>query len=232
MRYLALATDYDGTIAQDGLVDAPTIAALERLRASGGAVILVTGRDQEELSCCMKRLDLFDLVVAENGALLFRPADGEAWELAEPPSESFLECLRANEVKPLQVGRCIVSTAAANQHLVEFAIDQAGSGLRIILNKQSLMVLPEGVDKASGLKAALAKLEIPPAQTVAVGDAENDLPMLLLCGLKVAVENAVPMLKQAAALVTMASSGAGVAELIALWLAGGLTLPDGSCRAR
>ena len=31
MRYLALATDYDGTLAHHGDVDTPTLAALERV---------------------------------------------------------------------------------------------------------------------------------------------------------------------------------------------------------
>ena len=45
MHYRALATDYDGTIADDGVVDKPTLAALERLRDGARRLILVTGRD-------------------------------------------------------------------------------------------------------------------------------------------------------------------------------------------
>jgi hydroxymethylpyrimidine pyrophosphatase-like HAD family hydrolase len=225
MRYLALATDYDGTIAQDGVVDPPTIAALEQLRDAGCAIVLATGRDMEELSRCMARLDLFDLVAAENGALLHRPATGDEWALAEPPSDAFVACLRESGVDPLRVGRCIVATTTANLPLVQRAIEQAGHGLGIVLNKHSLMVLPRGVDKASGAAAALERLGIPPAQTVAVGDAENDLPLLRLCGMKAAVANAVPELKQEAVVITAASRGAGVAELIGLWLAGGLIAP-------
>lgn len=228
MHYIALATDYDGTIAQDELVDAPTIAALELLRAAGCAVILVTGRERADLSRCMKRLDLFDLVVAENGALLFHPTTEEEWVLTEPPSEIFITRLRSAGVDPLQIGQCIVSTTTPNQRLVQDAIDEAGQGLRIILNKGSLMVLPHGIDKASGLAAALAKLQIAPNRTVAVGDAENDLPFLRLCGLPVMVANAEPGLKHQAALITTGSRGEGVAELIALWLADGLPLPVGA----
>src|SRR4051812_4525728 len=49
MRYLALATDYDGTIAHDGVVDDATLDALRRLRESGRRVLLVTGRELDEL---------------------------------------------------------------------------------------------------------------------------------------------------------------------------------------
>ena len=68
MRYLALATDYDGTLARHGQVDAPTLAALERLRATGHKLLLVTGREMDDLKRCFAELHLFDWVVAENGA--------------------------------------------------------------------------------------------------------------------------------------------------------------------
>ena len=44
MRYIAIATDYDNTLAVDGRVERETIAALERLIQSGRKIILVTGR--------------------------------------------------------------------------------------------------------------------------------------------------------------------------------------------
>jgi HAD superfamily hydrolase (TIGR01484 family) len=77
MHYAALATDYDGTIAHDGVVDAPTIAALEKLKAAQRRLILVTGRELDDLARVCDRLDLFDRIVAENGALLYGPATRE-----------------------------------------------------------------------------------------------------------------------------------------------------------
>ena len=73
MRYLLLATDYDGTLALHGRVDEPTLAALERLRETGRKIILVTGRELPELLEIFPEIHLFDLVVAENGALLYVP---------------------------------------------------------------------------------------------------------------------------------------------------------------
>ena len=95
MRYLALATDYDGTLAHDGRVDEPTLAALERLRQSGRRLVLVTGRELEDLQKTFARLDLFERVVAENGALLYRPAAKEEKVLGAAPPRPFLEMLRA-----------------------------------------------------------------------------------------------------------------------------------------
>jgi HAD superfamily hydrolase (TIGR01484 family) len=72
LRYLALVTDYDGTLATDGQLSDEAIGAVKRLRASGRRVILVTGRRLVELLEIMPQIDLFDCVVAENGAVRVR----------------------------------------------------------------------------------------------------------------------------------------------------------------
>lgn len=82
---LALATDYDGTLASDGAVRPQTWAALQRLRASGRRLVLVTGRELDDLRRVCERLEVFDCVVAENGALLYWPGSGRQSLLAEAP---------------------------------------------------------------------------------------------------------------------------------------------------
>ncbi len=74
MRYLALASDYDGTLATHGCVHPETVAAIKRLRNSKRKLILVTGRELDELLRVFPEIHLCDLVVAENGALLYNPA--------------------------------------------------------------------------------------------------------------------------------------------------------------
>ncbi len=214
MHYIALATDYDGTIAHDGVVDAPTLAALERLRTSGRKLILVTGRELADLLRVMPRIDVFDRVVAENGAVLYRPETKEERLLAPAPPQAFVEALREAEVDPLSVGRAIVATWEPNESKVLAAIRDLGLELQITFNKGAVMVLPAGVTKESGLRAALEEIEISPHNTIAVGDAENDFAFFNMCGMPVAVGNALPMLKQAAVLVTERARGAGVEELI------------------
>ena len=76
------------------------------------------------------------------------------------------------------------------------------------------MVVPSGVNKASGLTAALREISLSPRNVVAIGDAENDHALLNQCEYAVAVANAVPMLKEIADWVTMEEAGGGVAELI------------------
>jgi hypothetical protein len=82
------------------------------------------------------------------------------------------------------------------------------------------MVLPSGIDKGSGLSAALARLSIAPAEVVGIGDAENDLAFLRFCGLSVAVANAIDSLKEQVDYVTRAEFGAGAMEIIDRVIAG------------
>jgi HAD superfamily hydrolase (TIGR01484 family) len=214
MHYFVLASDYDGTLATDGQVHDETIAALERLKDSGRKLILVTGRELEDLLRVFPKVDLFDCIVAENGALLYWPSSREEKLLGERPPEEFVKILRDRNVNPLSVGRVIVATWHPNETIVIQAIRDLGLELQVIFNKGAVMVLPSGINKAAGLKAALDELKISPHNVVGVGDAENDHAFLNLCECSVAVDNALPMVKERADLVTNGSRGAGVVEII------------------
>lgn len=213
MQFKALATDFDGTLAADGVVSDAAIAALEQVRRSGRKLLLVTGRELGDLGRVFARFDLFDRIVAENGALIYRPATGETVTLAEPPPAAFVAFLERRGVTPLAIGRVVVATVAPYDHDVLEAIHALGLELQIIFNKGSVMVLPPGVNKASGLRAALRELALDPSDVVAIGDAENDHAFLGACGRGVAVANALPMLKAEADWITGGARCEGVVEL-------------------
>lgn len=214
MRYLVLASDYDGTLAHNGRVDAPTVAALQRLLATGRRLVLVTGRELPELLPIFPEIDLFEWVVAENGALLYKPATKEETRLADPPPERFVEMLKARGVGPISVGRVIVATWEPHENTVLETIRDLGFEMQVIFNKGAVMVLPAGVNKAFGFKAALKQMGLSPHNAVGVGDAENDHALLRLCEFSVAVSNALPAVKETADMVTTADHGAGVTQLI------------------
>ena len=219
MRFHALACDYDGTLAHDGRVDEATVAALERVRASGRRLLLVTGRRLEPLQAIFPRLDLFDRVVLENGALILDPATGGERVLGEPPPARFVASLEARGVQPLEAGRVIVATWEPHESAVLDVIRDLGLELQVIFNKGAVMVLPSGLNKGVGLLAALQELGLSRHNVVGVGDAENDHSFLSVCEQAVAVSNSVPMLRSHADWTTRADHGAGVAELIAELLA-------------
>jgi HAD superfamily hydrolase (TIGR01484 family) len=219
MRYFCLICDYDGTIAHDGRCAPSTVEALKRVSASGRKLVLATGRNLPELQQVFPEVAIFNRVVAENGAVLYRPSTGDVKVLSEAPPRAFVDELRKRGVSPLYVGRSIVATWHPFEKVILEVIREQGRELQVIFNKDAVMVLPSGVNKASGLRVALDELGISHHNTVGVGDAENDHVFLSLCECSVAVANALPALKERADCVTAASHGAGVEELIEKLLA-------------
>jgi hydroxymethylpyrimidine pyrophosphatase-like HAD family hydrolase len=219
MKWRALACDYDGTLAHDGVVTPSTTAAVERFRASGRHLFMVTGRELPQLKEVCPILDRFEWVVAENGALLHRPSDDTTELLCEPASAALVESLRGFQLNWLSVGQAVIATVEPNEIVVLEEIKRLGLELQIIFNKGSVMVLPTGVNKATGLKALLRKAGVSADEVIGVGDAENDHAFLECCGIGVAVANALPMLKERADFVTKGARGDGVAELIDMILA-------------
>ena len=198
MRYLTLCTDYDGTIAHDGGVDDATIAALGNVRASGRRLVLVTGRELADLQRTFARLDLFDQVVAENGALLYDPATRESGCWRSRRRRRFIGDAQSRGVQPLSVGRVIVATWQPHEQTVLETIRDLGLELQVIFNKGAVMVLPSGSTRRPGWPAALEEMGLSPHNAVGVGDAENDHAFLRLCECPAAVANALPAVKEQA----------------------------------
>lgn len=215
MHCRALATDYDGTLAEDGEVPSTTLAAIRRLQQSGRRAILVTGRELDELMDIFPDVGVFDEVVAENGALLYTPGEKPLeCPLCAPPPPAFVAELVKRGVAPISCGRVIVATWQPFEHVVLDVIKEQGLELEVIFNKGAVMVLPSGVNKGSGLARALEHLEIAASDVVGVGDGENDCSLLDACGYGVAVANAVPSVKERADFVMVRERGAGVEELV------------------
>src|ERR1035438_6007062 len=135
MRYLVLATDYDGTLASHGEVHDDVIESLKKVRSSGRKIVLVTGRELPELIKVFPRIDLLDLVVAENGALLYDPASKREKLLCEPPNPRFIELLKERGV-PASVGRGIVATWEPHQDVVLNTIRDLGLELQVIFRSE------------------------------------------------------------------------------------------------
>jgi hypothetical protein len=214
MRYLVLATDYDGTVATNGRADDATLSAIRRLRMSGRRSILLTGRRVDDLLEVCPRLHYFDYVVAENGAVLYEPRTREQTLLGRPPRLEFVARLRELTRNSVDVGKVIVATSVPHQTAVLQAIQEMGLELQIVFNKDAVMVLPAGVNKATGMDHALQKLGLSPHEAIGIGDAENDHSFLERCECAVAVANAVPAIRALAAFTTNGAAGQGLAELI------------------
>jgi HAD superfamily hydrolase (TIGR01484 family) len=217
-----LATDYDGTLAEEGGVAYRTVEALESLQRSGWRIILVTGRELPQLLEIFDRTDLFDWIVAENGALLYHPGTRTKRLLSAPVPLALVDELERRGVAPISTGDAIVATWRPQESAVRDAIRELGLELRITVNKNAVMVLPVGVDKASGMEVALREMKLLWTNVVGIGDAENDLAFLGKCRCSAAVANALASVKAKADFTTLAARGDGVVELIQEMLKGDL----------
>lgn len=218
MRIHAIATDYDGTLAEDGRVARRVVDALFELRRAGRKLMLVTGRELDELLRVFPVAAEFDCVVAENGALLYTPHPGtgrspEERPLGEPLPHALVTELRRRGVGPIACGRIIVATWEPHAQAVRDAIAALGLQAQVIFNKGAIMILPRGIDKGTGLVAAARHLGLAREAIVGIGDAENDCSLFAACGVGVAVDNALPVLKARADFVTTGARGDGVIEV-------------------
>jgi len=218
-NFQALATDYDGTLAHNGVVTPDTLAALRQLKASGRRIILVTGREMAELKSVFPEYRVFDAIVAENGGLVDWPASNREEVLGEPVPEPFVQEIIRRNVSPYSIGRVIFATWQPHETAVLEIIQKLGIEYHIVFNKGAVMVLPSGINKSTGLAHVLSGLEISPQNVVGIGDAENDHAFLDSCAVAVAVDNALPIVKERCDLVVSQDHGAGVIELIARILA-------------
>jgi hydroxymethylpyrimidine pyrophosphatase-like HAD family hydrolase len=185
MKFAALALDYDGTIATDGVFNAAVREAIGEARARGVAVVLVTGRRLADLREAAGDLSCFDVIVAENGGVLEFPG-GRHVLVGHPTPPSVVQEVRRRRIAA-DVGECVLEAdagAAANLLDVIRTLEQP---LVLAFNRGRVMVLPQGVAKSTGLRQALFALRISIHNTIGIGDAENDHDLLDACEVGVAV---------------------------------------------
>jgi len=213
MKLAALALDYDGTIAVDGILDRAVRDAIAAARQQGLVVVLVTGRHLTDLRRVVGDLTCFDVVVAENGAVLEFPASGRHVVLGHPPNAAFISELRRRGVD-LVVGETVVETDAGFACTALEVLRQLEQPLILAFNRGRLMVLPQAVAKSTGLRQALLALRISIHNAVGIGDAENDHDLLDACEVGVAVAWGSPALRAVADEVIDGSGPAAVAAYI------------------
>jgi hydroxymethylpyrimidine pyrophosphatase-like HAD family hydrolase len=210
--FRAIALDYDGTLTVSKRPANDLLAALQQVRLEGRKIVLVTGRIMAELRREFMDVDKwFDLIVAENGAVIWR--NGSSRNLAPSLPVEIDSALRGLRV-PHRRGQVIIACDASYAEIVLGELARLHLDSQIVRNRGEMMILPAGVSKGTGLTKSLALLEISSHNTIAVGDAENDLSLLDRCELFVAVANAVPSLKAQADLLLDKPAGEGVMKLL------------------
>ena len=213
MKLHVLALDYDGTIATDGALDPQVRTAIAAARGRGLVVVLATGRILDDLRCLLGDLSLFDAIVAENGAVVAFPAAGRSTQLAAPVAPEFVAALRARRVA-VRTGVCVVELAAADRAVALQVLHQLELPLTLHFNRDRLMVLPQAVNKATGLREALRTMRLSTHNAIAIGDAENDHELLAACEIGAAVAWGSQALRRAADRVVPGDGPAAVASYL------------------
>jgi len=223
LRFRALASDYDLTLVKLDHLDAATIVALRRLKASGRKLVLVTGRTVAYAYGPRGILTrdvalLFDRIVGENGATMWNPRTDEMKVLGTPPSPEFLKRLTDAGVQDGTVGLASVHVPRRYRAVAAGIVRDLGLPQHAIAGTGHDVYVDKGIDKASGLRIALAELGLTPDQAVAVGDGPNDVAMLDRrhsgVGLGIAIGDGSAEAKAVADLVTIGGPGAGVREVV------------------
>jgi len=222
MRHRVLACDFDGTLATEGVCSEATVEALGRVAATGIHLVLVTGRTREELEDVFDPGSLFEAIVLENGAVVLDAATGQEQLLAPRVPNGLVAELQRAGVVPLVVGRVLCSTSWSQETKLSAAIARLGVDRLVVRNRASAMVMPQGINKRTGIEAALRAIGEPPSATVAVGDGENDIPLFAVAGVSVAVANAIDAVKARADVVLTEPNGKGIQALAAALVAGDL----------
>src|SRR6185503_17453164 len=213
MKPSVLALDYDGTIATDRGIDLSVRDAIAGARTSGITVLLVTGRILSELRRVAGDLHFVDGVVAENGAVVHFP-DSDHTSVLAPRVAERLACGLESDGIPFQAGDCLIDADAADGQRLLAVIRQLELPYVLLFNRGRVMVLPQGVSKATGLQAALQMLRLSPRNAVAIGDAENDHELLRLAELGAAVGWGSGVLQAAADAVVPGEQPRDVAHYI------------------
>jgi soluble P-type ATPase len=213
MQLAAIALDYDGTIAVNDVMDASVRTAIAFAREAGIAVVLATGRRLDDLRRAAGDLTCFDVVVAENGAVVDFPLRGRHAVLGHPPPAEFVAELRRRGVA-CEAGEALVEAGASAFATLIEVIHALELPLVLTFNRGRVMALPQAIGKSTGLRNALATLRISIHNTVAIGDGENDHDLLDACEVGVAVEWGSKTLRAAADDVIRGSGPPAVAAYV------------------
>lgn len=212
-KLAAIACDYDRTLTDGSLILAENaVNSLKDVRKNGIKIFLVSGRRLPFLKSVNERYDFVDVIIAENGAVIYDPEKDTKILLGEGIKE--LKDAFIDVDFPVEIEEAIVATTIEHLEAAKEIIERNELSVDIELNRTDVMIMPEGVNKCSGVTKAAEIHEIPRENLACIGDAENDLGLFAAAGIRVAVANAVQTLKNEADIVCNEPYGDGVEEFV------------------
>ena len=215
MQRMLIALDVDGTLFDGSTVAVEAVTVLQRARADGHVLVIVSGRRWESLPDVIPTvLPLFHMVVCEEGGVMVDVATGAMTLLAPGLDPALVLALREAGVPSLDVGHVVVGAPTSHSATVLAVRDRLRSDRLLVTNKGSVALVPHGHDKATGLRAVVADLGAGDLPILAVGDAANDLPMFAIATFAMAVANVDDAVRASGVELTAGAAGVGVAEAL------------------
>jgi hydroxymethylpyrimidine pyrophosphatase-like HAD family hydrolase len=213
MHLKIVACDLDGTLAEGGIVTEETWRALREAKEAGFILILVTGRKLDNWLTSGTFGELFDAIVAEDGAAVHFPGSGSTELPFGHLAPTLVAALQARGV-PVDPGLAIVATHVPHDAAILEVLKETGGGATVEYNRGAVMVLPPGATKGTGIRYALEQLGLSARNVMACGDAENDRSLFEVAELAVAVANVAPGIAPLADVVLPEKDGSGVRQLL------------------
>ena len=206
-------SDYDRTFTDATLrVEPGLVDAILRLKRKGTLFSIVSGRKYDFMYDLYQNLEgVVDSFIAENGCVGF--ANGSKhWIACADGREEMLARLGSLGV-PFDAGDVVVSVHRDYEREVDQILAPLPQ-MHVVKNVDSLMILPAGVSKATGIRWLMGVYGLTTRQMACIGDAENDLEMRGLCTLMGAVCNALPAVKRESDYICKHDFGFGLKEFL------------------
>jgi hydroxymethylpyrimidine pyrophosphatase-like HAD family hydrolase len=212
-RIRLVLSDYDRTFTDETLRVAPGLAeTISRLREKGVLFSVVSGRKYPFMMDFYRSMGgLVDSFIAENGCVGY--ARGCRQVICEAVRRDELLQTLDREAIPYDAGDVVISVHRKYLPGVEQVLDRYPA-YHVIRNVDSLMLLPHGASKATGIRWLMDMYCVGPDGMACIGDAENDIDMRALCSIMGAVANALPAVKRESDYICKDSFGAGLREFL------------------
>jgi phosphoglycolate phosphatase (TIGR01487 family) len=210
----AVVIDYDRTLSDEELrPSTEALAALTELRrVRNWRFIIASGRPLTFFLGYSEIIGLADVIVGENGAVIYFPRDGRRIVVANGDLSRIRQDL-SRLGTPIEAFDVILSVRRKAEEIVKKVVAKADVDAKIEYNMDTLMIMPRVVGKLSGIRRALETLGVE-GGFIAFGDGENDVEVTEAAEFGVAVANATEVVKAKADHVTVKPYGSGVAEFI------------------
>ncbi|MDH5806137.1 MAG: phosphoglycolate phosphatase [Candidatus Methanomethylicaceae archaeon] len=216
----AIATDVDGTLTNyNDELYIEAIATIRELERKGIKVILCSGNALCVTKTLAKYIGCSGPTVSENGAVIEYKAKIRIIGRKNIGREALDELKKVynEEIKESWTNAYRFVDIAIRRNIpfneVEKIVKKI-NGAKVIDSGFAYHITDETIDKGKGLLLALNLIGIKPEEVLGIGDSITDLEMLKVCGIKAAVANADPRIKEIADIIAEKEFGLGFVEII------------------